>query len=73
MLAAALISETILPIKYQKTNYLKTVKVRLLESSITTSVVIEFSEIINEPQHDKTNKKTVHPAKTKISLGIRPV
>ena len=26
-----------------------------------------------EPQHDKTNKVTVHPAKTQISLGIRPV
>ena len=27
----------------------------------------------NEPQHDKTNKVTVRPAKTQISLGIRPV
>ena len=27
----------------------------------------------NEPPHDKTNKLTVHPAKTQISLGIRPV
>ena len=26
-----------------------------------------------EPQHDKTNKMTVRPAKTQISLGIRPV
>ena len=26
-----------------------------------------------EPQHDKTNKMTVRPAKTHISLGIRPV
>ena len=26
-----------------------------------------------EPQHDKTNKMSVHPAKTQISLGIRPV
>ena len=26
-----------------------------------------------EPQHDKTNKVTVRPAKTQISLGIRPV
>ena len=24
-----------------------------------------------EPRHDKTNKVTVHPAKTQISLGIR--
>ena len=28
---------------------------------------------IIEPRHDKTNKMTVRPAKTQISLGIRPV
>ena len=28
---------------------------------------------INEPPRDKTNKKTMRPAKTQISLGIRPV
>ena len=28
---------------------------------------------IHEPPHDKTNKMTVHPTKTQISLGIRPV
>ena len=28
---------------------------------------------LNEPQHDKTNKMSVCPAKTQISLGIRPV
>ena len=28
---------------------------------------------INEPRHDKTNKVTVRPAKTQISLGIHPV
>ena len=27
----------------------------------------------NEPPHDKANKMTVRPAKTQISLGIRPV
>ena len=26
-----------------------------------------------EPRHDKTNKMTVRPAKTQISMGIRPV
>ena len=26
-----------------------------------------------EPRHDKTNKVTLCPAKTQISLGIRPV
>ena len=29
--------------------------------------------LIKEPRHDKTNKMAVHPAKTQISLGIRPV
>ena len=28
---------------------------------------------IIEPHHDKTNKMTVRPSKTQISLGIRPV
>ena len=27
----------------------------------------------NAPPYDKTNKMTVHPAKTQISLGILPV
>ena len=27
---------------------------------------------LNEPPHDKTNKMNVCPAKTQISLGIRP-
>ena len=27
----------------------------------------------DEPRHDKTNNMTVRPAKTQISLGIRPV
>ena len=31
------------------------------------------SQYWNELRHDKTNKMTVHPAKTQISLGIRPV
>ena len=29
--------------------------------------------LLCEPPHDKTNKMTVRPAKTQISLGIRPV
>ena len=29
--------------------------------------------VIFEPRHDKTNKVSVRPAKTQISLGIRPV
>ena len=31
------------------------------------------NKIKYEPHHDKTNKMSVHPAKTQISLGIRPV
>ena len=31
------------------------------------------SSLINEPRHDKTNKMSVRPAKTQISLGIHPV
>ena len=27
--------------------------------------------MVYEPRHDKTNKMTVRPAKTQISLGIR--
>ena len=31
------------------------------------------SHFTYEPPHDKTNKVSVHPVKTQISLGIRPV
>ena len=35
---------------------------------------LSFSVILIEPPHDKTNNHVVvHPAKTQISLGIRPV
>ena len=30
-------------------------------------------KMLYEPRHDKTNKVTVRPAKTQISLGVRPV
>ena len=38
-------------------------------------LLLWFSIVIlkYEPPHDKTNKVSVHPAKTQISLGIRPV
>ena len=32
-----------------------------------------YWETTIEPRHDKTNKMSVRPAKTQISLGIRPV
>ena len=52
---------------------------------ISVQIFISFSVLLmitssipclctsNEPRHDKTNEVTVHPAKTQISLGIRPV
>ena len=38
-----------------------------------TYVVNYKKEVKNEPLHDKTNKETISPAKTQISLGIQPV
>ena len=35
-------------------------------------LVLSYSRSIIEPQHDKTNKMSVRPGKTQISLGIRP-
>ena len=34
---------------------------------------MKYSVVQYEPPHDKTNKMTLRPAKTQISLGIRPV
>ena len=36
-------------------------------------VLVLLVTFMFEPQHDKTNKMTVRPAKTQISLDIRPV
>ena len=36
-------------------------------------ILIETERRYGEPRHDKTNKMTVRPAKTQISLGIRPI
>ena len=32
-----------------------------------------MNTMTNDPRHDKTNKVSMRPAKTQISLGIRPV
>ena len=40
------------------------------EENTETNVSLQS---LNEPQHDKTNKMSVRPAKTQISLGVRPV
>ena len=34
---------------------------------------IRLDILINVPRHDKTDKMSVRPAKTRISLGICPV
>ena len=39
----------------------------------TCSSITLGTQFINEPPHDKTNKMTVRPVMTQISLGIRPV
>ena len=36
-------------------------------------IIFAISPLKYEPRHDKTNKVTVRPVKTQISLGIRPV
>ena len=41
-----------------------------------TSMIVALPghyHVSSEPRHDKTNRVTVRPAKTQISLGIRPV
>ena len=37
------------------------------------TVAFRLTASICEPRHDKTNKMSVRPAKTQISLGIRPI
>ena len=36
-------------------------------------VYVKANDLIFEPPHDKTNKMSVRPAKSQISLGINPV
>ena len=51
-------------------------KSKAIKSSQGISVAITFVMLwlgLHEPRHDKTHKVTVRPAKTQISLGIRPV
>ena len=42
-------------------------------SCFSSLLVITRGGLLSEPRHDKTNKMSVRPAKTQISLGIRPV
>ena len=41
--------------------------------AVPAAAIKDFQQLLLEPRHDKTNKVTVCPAKTQISLGIRPV
>ena len=46
----------------------------IFSSSCAIALMCSSSAILfYEPRHDKTNKMSVRPAKTQISLGIRPV
>ena len=46
---------------------------KVVLSKRQTAQPLLFQHIRYEPPCDKTNKMTVHPAKTQISLGIHPV
>ena len=46
---------------------------RLMHALQNCSTVFCIKDKKNELPHDKTNKMTVRPAKTQISLGICPV
>ena len=41
--------------------------------ALDKDVELQKERIIYEPRHDKTNKMSVRPAKTQISLGVLPV
>ena len=43
------------------------------ENRLSGRLTVKRMHDRNEPPHDKTNKMDVRPAKTQISLGIRPV
>ena len=45
----------------------------VLTVGLVNRIAMHWIANIYEPPHDKTNKVTVRPAKTQISLGIRPV
>ena len=53
----------------------KPIEDALKASEITPVKTLDTAKPLErcEPRHDKTNKMTVHPARTEISLGIRPV
>ena len=53
--------------------YIPNTRVDFRKIEITIKVNNRQSTYKFEPRHDKTNKMSVRPEKTQISLGIRPV
>ena len=57
------------------------IKTEIQKTYVTMKIIVIYtlllfdtsSAVIYEPRHDKTNNVAVRPAKTQISLGIRPV
>ena len=49
-----------------------TLKIVAVRVTVQMALTITLRNV-NELPHDKTNKMTVHPAKSQISLGIRTV
>ena len=48
-------------------------ELKLQASEVDFQPVLKKGHLKYEPQHDKTNKLSVRPGKTQISLDIRPV
>ena len=48
------------------------VGVGMIRNAVSRCSRLKLVKVQYEPQHDKTNKMSVRPAKTQISLGIRP-
>ena len=47
--------------------------INCMPAKARTDTMTEWLYVIDEPQHDKTNKMSVRLTETQISLGIRPV
>ena len=46
---------------------------KCFSENTVAEILYNFVDLLFEPPHDKTNKMTVRPVKTQISLGIRPI
>ena len=59
--------------EYRYCNDLKVSDKQMLADSVEIDPTAPDQDLQCEPRHDKTYKASVRPAKTQISLGIRPV